>query len=161
MGLYSLSTQKPLVQAGGAEGGPELPGTAGQGETRSQALESLTKYIPTETITLFVAAMAAAPSLQKAWAFFTPAAFYWGFFILTPVLFVLFKLSQGKEAKLTPDKAFWFDLIAAAIAYLIWALAVPNNPYATTPEAAVAAAFGALFISTILQRVEVIVKRPA
>jgi hypothetical protein len=160
MGLYTLATRTPPPAAAeGAAGGPPAPGAQDQGQAgRDQALDSLTKYIPTETITLFVAAMAASSSLQKAWPLLTPAVLYWTFAVLTPVLFILFKLSTA--AKLKPDKGFWFDGIAGIIAYLIWALAVPKNPYTTAPEAAVAAAFGALFVSTILQRIEVIVKRP-
>jgi len=158
MGLYTLSTQKPPLAAAGAAGGPTPTGAAAPPkDSRQEALDSLTKYIPTETITLYVAAMAAASALVQVWKYLTPLTIYWTFAFLTPVLFVLFKLTES--TKLTLDKGFWFDLIAATVAYLIWALAVPGNPYAITPEAAVAAAFGALFVSTILQRIEMIIKR--
>lgn len=160
MGLYALSTQKSFARAkavspagAAADAGAPSP----PADTRKQAFESLTKYIPTETITLFVAAMAAAPALQQALAFLKPQLLYWAFAILTPILFVLFKLSQGET--LTLDKGTVFDLVAATVGYLVWALSVPSNPYVGTDAAAVAAGFGAIFISTILGRIELIVKR--
>jgi hypothetical protein len=44
----------------------------------------------------------------------------------------------------------WWKTIAATVAYLVWALAIPNNPYIHTAAEQMTAGFGAAFISTVL-----------
>jgi len=47
-----------------------------------------------------------------------------------------------------------WNMVASLIAFLCWALAVPNSPYLTTAAGGALAAFLALFISTGLGIVE-------
>ena len=121
----------------------------------SGALDSLVKYIPTELITLYVAATAALKSvtLSAATVSLYQQCVYWGFVGLTPILFLLIYLGKRRSQglPLCPGTAAqwpWWKLIASTIAFGVWALAVP--PLIDTPLGNVAAAFGALFVSTLL-----------
>ena len=60
------------------------------------ALDGLVKYIPTETVTLYVAATAAITNLTTAFPSLTPFWLYWGFVVLTPILFVLIYLGKRR-----------------------------------------------------------------
>jgi hypothetical protein len=51
-------------------------------------LDGLVRYIPTESITLYVAATTAMSSLATASTWFTPLRLYVGFIVLTPALFL-------------------------------------------------------------------------
>src|SRR5690349_15665649 len=55
----------------------------------STALDGLVKYIPTETVTLYVAATAAISNLTSAFPSLTAFGLYWGFVVLTPIFFIL------------------------------------------------------------------------
>jgi hypothetical protein len=115
----------------------------------------LVKYIPTESITLYVAATAALKSvtLSASTVSLYQQCVYWGFVGLTPILFLLIYLGKRRSQglPLCPGTAAqwpWWKLIASTIAFGVWALAVP--PLIDTPLGNVAAAFGALFVSTLL-----------
>ena len=119
----------------------------------SNALDGLVKYIPTESITLYVAATAAMSSLTATFPSLTPYWLYWGFVALTPVLFLLIYIGKRRSQKLPafPQPATkwpWWKLIASTIAFMVWALAVP--PLVTTDAGKIVAAFGALLVSTTL-----------
>ena len=126
----------------------------GDDDQSNNALKALIKYIPTETITLYVASISAAPALHSAVPVMDTTKIYWFFVILTPA--ILFLVYAGKrKAKTLP--AFpqlrewpWWKLIAATIAFSVWALAVPNNPFIHGDGGAVLAGLAAVFISTIL-----------
>lgn len=131
----------------------------------TNALSMLVKYIPTESITLYVAAISAAPALKSFSARIDELAIYWFFGILTPLLVVLIYLGKRRLANLPtipslPDWPWW-KTIAATIAFLVWALAVPNNPYIRGDVKSAVAGFFAIFISTILSVLEPIFDRPA
>ncbi len=128
------------------------------------ALDSLTKYIPTETVTLYVAAVAATPAMVSLSGYEQIGqVIYWLFFVLTPVLLVVVLMSKRASAGQppVPSKWPWWKLVAASIAYLVWALAVPNNPYITSEAAAIVAGFGAIVVSALLSLLEPIFERPA
>jgi hypothetical protein len=129
----------------------------------SNALDGLVRYIPTESITLYVAATAAMPSLKAAIPYLTASLLYWGFVVLTPILFLLIYVGKRRSQKLSPLPQSmaqwpWWKLIASTIAFMVWALAVP--PLIETDAGKVVAAFGALLVSTILTLIGGVVEPP-
>jgi hypothetical protein len=112
--------------------------------------EMLTRYIPTETITLYVGAMAAKADIAKllgradaVWPI------YWTFAILTPVLLFLLMLSRHRTGGSTePFAVHWWPLFASFLAFLVWAMSVPGHPIALELKAL--PAFAALFLSVML-----------
>ncbi len=138
-----------------AEASPVQPTPA------SSALDGLVKYIPTETITLYVAATAAIKSITSAFPWLTPNSLYWGFVGLTPILFLLVYMGKRRSQALPilPQRLTqwpWWKLIACTVAFAFWALAVP--PLVTTEGGKFVAAFGALFISTLLSLIGAVVE---
>jgi hypothetical protein len=122
----------------------------------SNALDGLVKYIPTESITLYVAATAAMSSLAATFPLLTPYRLYWVFVVLTPILFFLIYIGKRRSQNLPPLPRGvamwpWWKLIASTIAFMVWALAIP--PLVATDAGKVVAAFGALLVSTLLSLV--------
>jgi hypothetical protein len=127
----------------------------------SNALDGLVKYIPTESITLYIAATAAMSSLTATFPSLTPNRLYWGFVVLTPILFLLIYIGKRRSQKLSalPQSLKiwpWWKLAASTTAFLVWALAVP--PLVTTDAGKIVAAFGALLVSTILSLLGAVVE---
>src|ERR1700674_3441348 len=96
----------------------------------SNALDGLVKYIPTESITLYVAATAAMSSFTATFPFLTPYWLYWGFVVLTPILFLLIYIGKRRSQNLSalPQQVTnwpWWKFIASTIAFMVWALASP------------------------------------
>lgn len=129
----------------------------------TNVLDSLVKYIPTESITLYVAASSAMDGLKSQFNFINEERTYWFFGLLTPILFLLIYVGKRRSANIRPLfprelKALpWWKLIASTIAFLAWALAIPNAPYLHTPNnvaGGAVAAFLAIFISTFLSVLE-------
>jgi hypothetical protein len=132
----------------------------------TNALSMLVKYIPTESITLYIAALSAGVALQKFSPHITAKFIYWFFAILTPLLVLVIYFGKRKVAKLQPSVPRlgewpWWKTIAATIAFLVWALAVPGNPYVSEPLQSALVGFLAVFVSTILSVFEPLFDRPA
>lgn len=98
------------------------------------ALQTLTTYIPTEVLTLYVAAVAALGPLTDAqgrpigrWLPF------WCFLIGTPTLvwiaFATKVKSAGKPIPAHPRLWPMWEMAAAAIAFVAWAFALPDTPF--------------------------------
>jgi hypothetical protein len=126
----------------------------------SNALDGLVKYIPTESITLYLAVTSAISSFTTTFPWLTPYRLYWGFVVFTPVLFLLIYLGKRRSQKLPvlPPKWPIWKLIASTIAFAVWALAVP--PLVTSEAGKVVVAVLALVISTILSLVGGLVEEP-
>jgi hypothetical protein len=60
--------------------------------SKDDVLNGLTKYIPTESITLYIATVSAQQALKSIGL--TPAFAYWFFVALTPLLFITLFLQQ-------------------------------------------------------------------
>ncbi len=160
-----------LVRRGGAEGAllsqktiSHLSAEADQNNAVTGSLNLLVKYIPTEVITLYVATLSAAPALQDVFPRMQTRDIYWAFTIVTPLLLLLVYINKRVTSGLTPlpsDRRDWpwWKLIAATLAFMVWALAVPGNPYVSGETAAVIAALGAVFISMILNLLEPLFER--
>jgi hypothetical protein len=179
MSINSLTeTEVQRVTGGGVAGnGGAPPETVGPGvgavpappaPTRpptpvNNALSMLVKYIPTESVTLYVAAISAAAALNTFWSKITAVQIYWFFAALTPVIFILVFLGKRRMMRLRifpPVREFpWWKLIACTVAFLVWALAVPGNPYISGVSEGALVGFFAIFISTILSLLEPIFDR--
>lgn len=127
------------------------------------ALNALVGYIPTEIVTLYVAALSAQTALHAAAAAIDAVTILWFFVGLTPVLLLLIYLSKvaASGGPLPGPKLWpWWKMVAATIAFFVWALAVPGNPYLREPASAVAG-LGAMITSTLLSVVTPIFERPS
>jgi hypothetical protein len=127
----------------------------------SSALDGLVKYIPTESVTLYVAATAAMSTFTASYPWLTAYCLYWGFVAFTPILFLLIYFGKRRSQKLPILPAAlaqwpWWKLIASTVAFMVWALAIP--PLVTTDGGKVAAAFGALLVSTLLSLIGAVVE---
>lgn len=135
-----------------------------QSNTVTGSLNLLVKYIPTEVITLYVATLSAAPALQDVFPNVGTNDIYWGFTIITPLLLFLVYVNKRATSGLRPivpqaREWPWWKLFAATVAFMVWALAVPGNPYVPGETAAVLAALGAVFISMLLNLLEPVFER--
>ncbi|HEX5258710.1 MAG TPA: hypothetical protein VFW35_08005 [Sphingomicrobium sp.] len=126
-----------------------LGGAAGE----SQPFDQLTRYIPTESIALFVPTMsfigaAAAPrqATNVSWIAY-------GLFIavVTPGIVLLVALGKQKSAGQPFTFPTW-PMLSACLAFAGWALAVPG--LLTGPGWKIGAGVIALFISILLSLLE-------
>jgi hypothetical protein len=105
----------------------------------------------------------AAHLLRSVLPGFDARMIYWAFFLVTPGLFVFVYASKratdGLQALPSPKEWPWWELFACTLAYAVWGLAVPGNPYVDSALVGAVAAFGAVFISTLLTLAEPIVLR--
>lgn len=119
----------------------------------SSALDGLVKYIPTESVTLYVAATSAIASLTAALPWVTPCRLYVLFVVLTPILFLLIYVGKRRSQQLPfmPEGVTnwpWWKLVASTVAFSVWALAIP--PLISGDAGKVVAGFGAVLVSTML-----------
>jgi hypothetical protein len=166
MSLYELATAsdrpaKAMLKKKAAEADDSGAGGASsavnfQSTEVKSALTKIARFIPTETVTIYLGAISAATALQTTFSWLSPALIYWasGIF-LTPLIFFLIVATERARAK---QKFFinfpYWKLIAAILGFLIWALAVPGNPYIVSDIAKVATAFLALVTSVILDLID-------
>lgn len=150
-------------------GGPQPP----QKTKASSALDALTRFIPTEAVTLYIAAVAAMPALEDTFNV-TKEGVYWFCAALTPILLFLIIFGKRRSLKWSGDPKYkelpvfpgwrkwpWFKFFAATVAFLVWALAVEGSPYFEGVYAKMVAAFGALVVSTFLTLLEPLLSRKA
>jgi len=128
------------------------------------AFDSLAKYIPTEAVTLYVAASSAMLALKETFAWITEARVYWLFVCLTPILFLIIFCGKRREANLSLVPPMiarwpWWKLVASTVAFAVWALAIPTTPYLQGAAGGAVAAFGAVLVSTFLTLLQPIFER--
>lgn len=122
-------TPKPTepVAAGGAAGG----GAATDGT--HTALQTLTTYIPTEVLTLYVAAIATLGPLKINGQDVGRWLPFWFFLAATPFLvwaaFATKLVTAGKAIPVLPAKWPIWEMVAATIAYFAWTFALPSTPF--------------------------------
>jgi hypothetical protein len=149
----SIRTTPPRGRpmAGDDDGAPPAPEEEGEAApaapSASNAFETLTRYIPTETITLYVGAMAARDEVARlginAWGIYAIFA------LLTPALLAILTLSRARQlGQQGYGMIHWWPLAASAIAFLVWGASIPGHPVAEEWKAL--PALIALFISTVL-----------
>jgi hypothetical protein len=113
---------------------PRPAGGGGTADGANTALQTLTTYIPTEVLTLYVSAIAAVGPLvidNQPVGRWLP---FWCFLVATPltvwVAFATKLKGAGKALPVWP--AHWpvWEMTAATIAYFAWTFALPNTPFA-------------------------------
>jgi hypothetical protein len=136
-----------LVHLGRSSVAPAVPvPLAGAPAVPKDYFEGLTKYIPGETLTLFVAAMAVIKSLDAMsisnWHVYVTCA------VLTPgILWVSAYGTYLSKGGAGPFPLPWWRMLAATLAFLVWSLSIP--PMLDDMQRPIAG-LGALFISTFL-----------
>ncbi|MDX9992517.1 MAG: hypothetical protein RBS68_10760 [Anaerolineales bacterium] len=125
-------------------------------------IDALSKFIPTEILAPYVAALSLIAAKSVTW---NEGKVYWIFVFATPAAFLLFhiaKIALDKD-KSMPTKSDLPELIwkalAAGIAFAIWAIAVPTNGLQNIIGGAGVASFFALVISPILTAIDAILLR--
>lgn len=131
----------------------EMSLEAGVPPAAPAARPSVTTYIPTEVLTLYVALVSAfqhegPPSRRDV-------AFFWAFVGLTPgIVWVTYakKLkAAGSAIPFGPARWPWWEMVAATTAYAAWAFALPDNPFARAPDITPAVgSFAVLVVSVAL-----------
>jgi hypothetical protein len=133
-----------IAQAAGAMpapvAGPAPSGAPAPAQGVNAALQTLTTYIPTEVLTLYVAAVAAlslspgaspgpSSSPLQVWLPFGI------FLVVTPVIVWLAFATKIKSTGLgipaNPRTWPMWEMSAATIAFAAWAFAFPNTPFLT------------------------------
>ena len=152
MGLERMANQA-VREAGG------LP------PPQNQVLDFLTKYIPGEVIALYIPVVAALPAIAKLDERFpavvTGKWVYLGFVVASPFLFLFIYMTKAPRDELlrlkNPMKWPIFRMLAALIAFAVWALAVPDNPIlGTNALGALLAGVLAPVVSFFLSGIELI-----
>jgi hypothetical protein len=119
----------------------------------SSALDALARFIPTETITLYIAASTIQAAITSTLGL-SAKGVYWLFAALTPILFLLVLAGKRRSTGLPPFPKLrewpWWKLVACTVAFLLWALALPTSPFWRQEEGRTLAGFGALAISIFL-----------
>jgi hypothetical protein len=167
---------RPRTAAELAQATADDPSTQSAG---TSALKSIATYIPTEIITLYVAALAALagsnpdiPAKQSDLAktggsVASTADFvaFWVFLALTPVVVWLVYAakvrSAGKRLPSRPVSWPWWEMIASTLAFAAWAYSMPNSVF--TRFAWYTAAIGTLVVlvvSILLGLIAPLVQRP-
>ncbi|MEM9734933.1 MAG: hypothetical protein AAF903_15845 [Pseudomonadota bacterium] len=104
--------------------------------TTERALEQLVQYFPVETMTLFLSVVSFKGMFEQGtWIKdLSPFALIGAFALITPLMVLLVAFATFREEKqrgtIQADKPFTvpvFDMLASAIAFSIWALAVPGQ----------------------------------
>lgn len=166
---------QPRTPAEAAQATADEPGTQ---SAATAALKSIATYIPTEIVTLYVAALAALagsnpdtpapPSAVAATggsvASSTDLVAFWIFLALTPVIVWLVYAAKVRNAgKQLPWKVVswpWWEMISSTVAFAAWAYAMPSSVF--TRFDWYTAAIGTLVVlvvSTLLGLIAPIVQR--
>jgi hypothetical protein len=149
MSLISLANRSAAavrVRQGDDFEDMEVPAPGTPPPAAANAIDRLVEFIPVETVTIFWLAVPAAALLARESAtdqhpVAHPTAYdlgvYFALIALTPVLLLLKFLSQSPrdDAGKLPGRADWpwWYMGVATVAFALWALAVPGNPFLTTP----------------------------
>lgn len=126
------------------------------------AISALSTYIPAEAMALYLAVTSSLPAIITSFPEIKPLYVYWSFvFAISPGLF-----SLAYFVKLARDNAYfpsinefpWFKLVSSIIAFGVWGLCVPGNPYLPDNNPGAGVLFGliASIVSIILPSAEAI-----
>ena len=122
----------PPEPAGAPASPPGAPASPPNGP--NTALQTLTTYIPTEVLTLYVSAIAAVGPLTVNGLPVGRWLPFWCFLVGTPVVvwiaFATKLKAVGKNLPASPRKWPVWEMAAATIAYFAWTFALPNTPFA-------------------------------
>lgn len=135
------ATPATLIDVGNAAANvpkPVLAAPPSDLANTNAAIQTLTTYIPTEVLTLYVSAVAALGPITitvgKEIEQIGRWAPFWCFLVLTPVIawiaFATKLKAAGKPIPISPAKWPLWEMSAATIAYVAWAFALPSTPFA-------------------------------
>jgi hypothetical protein len=120
------------------------------------ALNVLTRYIPTEIVTLYIPALAMLVTNTPI----KPLMLYCLFGSLTPIVLMIVYQGQRKAngyPLASWKKLPWWRMGASMVAFLVWALSVPGTPIPWGGEvrgSTIIAGFLAILVSVILSLLE-------
>lgn len=158
-----------------AAGTPPLPVGTPQGARApvppsatptNTALQTLTTYLPTEVITLYVAAVAAIGPWTVDGQPVGRWAPFFVFLAATPlavwVAFATKLKAVGRALPASPHQWPMWEMTAATLAYLAWTFALPNTPFAqfTNWYSSGLSSFIVLVVSAGLGMVAPLMQRP-
>jgi hypothetical protein len=137
----------------------------------STALKTLTTYLPTETLTLYVALIAALQPQGSAAGTANSTSntghwiAFWIFFVFTPLaVWITFATRLANDKKQLPlNPRYWprWEMTAGTLAYVAWAVGLPDSPFAQFPWYSPAVAgFVVLVTSTLLGMLAGLFQRP-
>ncbi len=154
MSLFRLNDDLPSkgVQAFGMKkGGPV------DDKEESQALDALSKFIPTEMLAPYFGFLAYAAQNNTL----SSEKVYWWFVIATPILVIIFQYADCARAKKPwpAMRAVIWRAIAATVAFAVWALAPPGSAFQAEIGGPFFAAMAAMLVSPVLMAVDAIVLR--
>jgi hypothetical protein len=120
------------------------------------ALDLVSKHVPTEVLTLYVAVLAATSAGWRA---------FWVFLIATPVVVWLTYGAEvkAKEKRLPLHPRAWpvWEMFAGTVAYSAWAFALPNAPFNRFSwYSSALAGIAVLIASTVLSLLAPLFRRP-
>ncbi|MEO7838959.1 MAG: hypothetical protein ABIU06_06390 [Anaerolineales bacterium] len=131
----------------------------------STTLKTLTTYVPTETLTLYVALIAALQPTQNTSTPISLWIAFWFFFIFTPlaiwIAYATKITADGKKLPILPR--YWpkWEMLAGTIAYTAWSFGLPNSPFSQfTWYSSAVAGFIVLIASTFLGMIAGLFQRP-
>jgi hypothetical protein len=154
MSLYAISND--LLDQFQVEARGEEPTTS------DKIMDMLSKFIPTEILAPYVAALSLITTKAITW---NEETIYIVFIVATPIVFLLFHYAKiaSSDQKPWPTKVDYPVLIwkalAAGVAFAVWALAVPTNSLQDSVGGPAVASFFAMVISPILTAIDVILVR--
>jgi hypothetical protein len=154
MSLNSLAGNAVARQQKGDVLGQSSDGVSNEKDVQN-ALSALVEYIPAEIIVLYLATLSALPVIKEAiWDKIDALGLYLGFALLTPVLFFLIYVGKRRAAgfswKTEWKKYPWWLTVAATLAFLAWALAVPESPFLDSESGRALSGLVALIASVFL-----------
>ena len=151
---------RTFTEIAGAAGGKATP------ESQvNAALRTLTTYIPTETLTLYVAVLAALQPPTKSATSSPSWTPFWCFLIATPfVIWIVYATKARTAGKPIPwalPKWPLWEMAAGTIAYVAWAFTLPASPFASLAWYSTAlAGIIVLITSTVLGLMAPLFARP-
>jgi hypothetical protein len=87
----------------------------------------ITRWIPTETITVYVALLAlVAPQAQHSSSLTSRWILFWLMIAANPIVVILLLMAKKQPGDKFPFP--WFEMVVASIAFAAWALALPDTP---------------------------------
>ncbi len=128
---------------------------AGGGDDNKQPFEELTRYIPLEAVTIFLALVSLINGLKELGrpigALDSFDAYLFGGIVILP--FVVWLVKKAKERQDGVRTGFpWWPLIAGLLAYAVWGMTVPG--VFDDPVMHVVAAPMAIIVSKLLSLIE-------
>ena len=141
---------------------PPVPPPSQSAITVDSALSVLTTYIPAEATALYLAFVSASPQIIKDCQWLSPMMAYFFFLLaVSPGLFVLAyfaKLAANNDPFPDPKDFPWFRLASSIIAFGVWALCIPGNPFSNDKKPGWGILYGliAIGLSVVLPAIEAI-----